>query len=430
MMKKISNKNLAVIILAAGQGKRMKSELPKVLHPIAGRPMLDYVLDLAKSLNPKLGICVLGHKSEMVKDYLKKQKNNFKIAIQKRLLGSADAVKQARPMLRSFKGMVLVLYADNPLIRPQTVKKLIQYHRQMNASSTLLVAALDKPTGFGRIIRDNAYNILRIVEETQANDYEKDIKEINTGVACYDKERLFWALNRVKLSPPRKKEYYLTDVIQILSKQKALIESLRLEDSQEAKGINKQADLPRAEKVIQQRLLTALMDKGVGIVDPDSTRVCWDTQIRTGTIVFPFTVIENNVRIGKNCRIGPFCHLRENVVIQDNSKVGNFAEVVRSEFKQGAVAKHFCYLGDSRIGKKVNIGAGTVTANFDGKKKAVTIIKDEAFIGSDTTLIAPVKVGRRGRTGAGSVVTKKQNVAPNVTVVGVPARPLKSAEKS
>ena len=417
-------KDLAVIILAAGRGERMKSELPKVLHPIAGRPMLGYVLDLARALGPKLEICVLGHKSEIVRDYIKERKDRIKVVIQKRLLGSADAVKQTLSILRRFKGTVLVLYADNPLLKLQTVKRLIQHHEHTKAASTLLVATSDKPEGYGRIIRDSSYNILRIVEDAQANDFEKDIKEINTGTSCYNKERLFWALNRVKLNP-RKKEYYLTDVIQILNKQKVLVESLRLKDPQEAIGINRQADLSQAEKIMQQRLLTALMDKGVRIVDPGSTRVCWDTRIQESSTVFPFTVIESNVKIGKDCQIGPYCHLREGVVIRDNSKIGNFVEISRSKINQGTVAKHFCYLGDSRIGKEVNIGAGTVTANFDGKKKAITTIKDKAFIGSDTILVAPVKVGSRARTGAGSVVLKNKNVTPNTTVVGVPAKPLK-----
>jgi bifunctional UDP-N-acetylglucosamine pyrophosphorylase/glucosamine-1-phosphate N-acetyltransferase len=417
-------KNLAVIILAAGRGERMKSELPKALHPIAGRPMLGYVLDLARALKPKLEICVLGHKSEMVRDYIEKQKGRVKILTQKRLLGSADAVRQAGSILRGFKGTVLVLYGDNPLLRLETIKRLVQHHQQTHSSATLLLASLDKPKGYGRIIRDSTCNIVRIVEEVEANDYERDIKEINTGICCYEKRRLFWALNRVKINP-RKREYYLTDVIQILHKQKAIIESLGLKDPGEAIGINKQADLSEAERIMQQRLLQVLMDKGVRIVDPTSTWVCWDTRIQSDSVVFPFTVIESNVKIGKNCHIGPFCHLREGVVIQDRAKIGNFAEVVRSKIDQGAVAKHFCYLGDSRIGRRVNVGAGTVTANFDGKKKSVTVINDGAFIGSDTVLVAPVRVGKRAITGAGSVVTKNKNVAANTTVAGVPARPIK-----
>ena len=418
------NNNLAVIILAAGRGERMKSELPKVLHPIAGRPMLGYVLDLVKALKPKFKICVLGHKSKEVTEFIKKQKDNIGIVIQKRLLGSADAVKQARTVLKGFKGTILVLYADTPLLKPQTIKRLIQHHSQTHASVTLMVASLDEPGGYGRIIRDSSYNIMRIAEDAGANEYEKDIKEINSGISCYDKEKLFWALNRVKLNR-RKKEYYLTSVIQILREQNAIIESLRLEDLREATGINRQADLSQVEKVMQQRLLKNLMDKGIRIVDPSSTWVSWDTQIKSGSIVYPFTVIESNVKIGKNCRIGPFCHLRKAVVIQDNSAVGNFTEVSRSRIGSRTAAKHFCYLGDSRIGNKVNIGAGTVTANFDGKKKSVTTIRNGAFIGSDTILIAPVKVGRRAKTGAGSVVTKNKNVPANKTVVGMPAKPIK-----
>jgi bifunctional UDP-N-acetylglucosamine pyrophosphorylase/glucosamine-1-phosphate N-acetyltransferase len=417
-------KDLAVIILAAGRGERMKSALPKVLHPLAGRPMLGYAMDVARSLRPKFQIFVLGHKSEIVRNYIKKQQDKVSIVTQKQLLGSADAVRRAKYVLRNFKGEVLVIFGDNPLLKPQTARRLVQHHRQAHADATLLVATLDKPSGHGRIIRDSSYSISRIVEEPRTNEYEKDIKEVNVGVACYNKDMLFWALERVKLNP-QKREYYLTDVVKILYKRRAVIEGLRLEDSHQAIGINSQADLSQAEKVMQQRLLEALMDRGVRIMDLDSTWVCWDTRIKMGSIVFPFTVIESNVKIGKNCRIGPFCHVREDVVIQDNCTIGNFTEVSRSKVGQGTVAKHFCYLGDSRIGKRVNIGAGTVTANFDGKKKAVTIINDKAFIGSDTILVAPVKVGRSARTGAGSVVPKGKNVAAKTTVVGVPARPLK-----
>lgn len=419
------NKDIAVIILAAGKGERMKSEIPKVLHPICGRPMLGYVLDLARALKPRFTCIVLGHKSDLVRDYIKTWRQSaIKIVIQRRLLGSADAVKQASSVLRNFKGIVLVLYADNPLIKLETLKRLIGHHQKSNAEGTLLSAILDKPTGYGRVVRDKFYSISKIVEEKDTNDYQRDIKEIATGIFCFNREKLFAALKKVKPNPI-KKEYYLTDVVGILYKQKADIGALKLEDPQEGKGINSQEDLSRAEKIMQARFLKNLMDKGVRIINPDSTFVSWDTCINKGSVVFPFTVIENNVKIGKDCRIGPFCHLREGTVIRDGAFVGNFSELVRSKVGERTRARHFCYLGDSRIGKQVNIGAGTVTANFDGKKKNVTVIKDNAFIGSDTVLVAPVRVGRKSITGAGSVVTKNKNVPDNTTVVGVPARPLK-----
>ncbi len=421
--------DIAVVILAAGKGTRMKSSLPKVLHPILGRPMLGYVLDLSRALKPKLEICVLGHGSEKVKQYLHKQKSKAKVVIQNKLLGSGDAVKRAKTALKAFKGTVVVLYGDNPPLRPQTVKSLINHHQKTNAHATLLVAKLDKPAGYGRIMRDEYHNIKQIVEEKQANDYEKDIKEINTGICCYDKTRLFKALAQVKRNPV-KKEYFLTDVINILYRQQAQISFLKLEDAQEAIGINKQSDLSQVEKIMCQRHLKHLMEeKGIHIVDPDTTRIAWDVQIKTDSVVFPFTVVESNVKIGKNCRVGPFCHLRSGVVIQDNSTVGNFTEISRSKLGRGTVAKHFCYLGDSCIGDKVNIGAGTVTANYDGKKKHLTTVKDNAFIGSDTVLIAPVKVGKQAVTAAGSVVTKKKDVSANTVVAGVPARPLKKSNK-
>lgn len=417
-------KDIAVIILAAGKGKRMKSSQPKVLHTVAARPMLGYVLDLAASVKPRYKICVLGYKSELVREYIRKEAPGFKIVIQKKLLGSGDALKQAGSILKNFKGTVLVLYGDNPLLEAQALKKLIRQHQQRANQATLLLADLDKPAGYGRIIRDNNNNICGIVEELQANDFEKDIKEINTGIACFDKEVLFRALSRVKLNP-RKKEYYLTDVVGILHKQKALIGSLKIEDFRQANGINSHSQLSQAERIMQERLLLALQDKGVIIIDTSSTRVCWDTRIQAGTTVFPFTVIERNVKIGKNCRLGPFCHLRNGVVIQDNSVIGNFTEISRSKIGKGTIAKHFCFLGDSRIGNNVNIGAGTVTANYDGKRKSVTKIGDKVFIGSNTTLVAPLKLGKRSSTGAGSVLVKNRNVPCDTTVIGVPARPLK-----
>lgn len=424
LKEKIMRKDLAIIVLAAGKGKRMKSSLPKVLHKLAGRPLLGYVLDIAKSLKPQHKICVLGHEFRPVRDFVRQEAGAFKIAVQKRLLGSADAVKQAKSMLRNFKGTVLVIYGDNPLLKPQTVKSLLAQHYRLNVNATLLSATLTDPAGFGRIIRDATGNIARIVEESEANEYEKEIKEINTGAACFNNKMLFKALDKVKLNA-RKKEFFLTDVIQIFYKMNARVASLRLDDLAQASGINTPADLSRAERLIQQRLQEALMNKGVKIVDPENTYICWDTRIQKESVILPFTVIENNVRIGRTCRIGPFCHLREGVVVADKSVVGNFAELVRTQIGKATKSAHFCYLGDSRIGKNVNIGAGTVTANFNGKKKSVTIIKDGSFIGSNTTLIAPLSVGKGAVTGAGSVITKNRNVPDGAIVAGVPARILK-----
>jgi bifunctional UDP-N-acetylglucosamine pyrophosphorylase/glucosamine-1-phosphate N-acetyltransferase len=415
------HKNIACIILAAGKSTRMKSDIPKVLHPLCGRPMLSYVLDLVSDLKIKKVMVVLGHKYEEVKKLLKP---GIKVGIQKRLLGTADAVKVTLPLLGNFKGTILVLYADNPLLKKETVRKLLEHHLKNNADATLLTAKLDKPAGYGRVLRDKYASICGIIEEKDVDDFQKDIQEINTGIVCFHKDKLIAALKYVKANN-RKKEYYLTDIISVFYKKGYIIESMKIPDINEAQGINSRQDLSKANKIMQDRINTELMQKGISIIDPDSTFISYGTRIGRDTTIYPFTVIERNVKIGKRCFIGPFAHLREGSVLSDDIVIGNFVETVRTEISPKTLVKHFSYLGDSRIGRSVNIGAGTVTANFDGKKKNITVIKDKAFIGSDTVLVAPVKVGKAAKTGAGAVVLKNKNVSDGVTVVGIPARPLK-----
>lgn len=414
-------KNIAAIILAAGRGERMKSDTPKVLHPLCGRPMLGYVLDLVEDLKINKVIAVIGHRHIEVRKFLKP---GIKVVIQRRLLGSADAVKQTEKTLKNFKGTILVLYADHPLLKKDTLKKLIQYHNENNPDATLLTAKVKNPSGYGRILRDKYGSICRIVEEKDADVYEKDIKEINIGCACFRVLSLFRALRKVRLNQ-RKNEYYLTDVIDILYKQGGRVEAVKLLDFNEGWGINSRTDLAKANRTMQTRIINQHMEKGVTVIDPETTFIDWGVKIGNDTKIYPFTVIERGVKIGKHCSIGPFCHLREKTIIEDNSVIGNFAELVRSRVARHSLAKHFCYLGDARVGSNVNIGAGMVTANFDGKKKNVTVIKDNAFIGSDTILVAPVKIGKGAITGAGSVVTRNKNVPDYAVVAGIPARPLK-----
>ncbi|MCM8796750.1 MAG: NTP transferase domain-containing protein [Candidatus Omnitrophica bacterium] len=411
--------NLAVIILAAGKSTRMKSQIPKVLHPICGRPMLGYVLDLVKDLKVKTAIAVLGYKHEEVKDVLPA---GMRTVRQKKLLGTADAVKTALPLLKNFKGTVLILYGDNPLLKKESLRKLLDYHRKNKADATLLTATVEKPTGYGRIVRDKFGSICRIVEDKDADDFDRNIKEINTGIMCFSKDKLEAALRRVK-PDNRKKEYYLTDVIGFIYRKGCLIESVRLSDIQEAQGVNSRNELAIAESVMRKRITDEWMTKGVTIVDPDSTFIGFGCKIGQDTIIYPFTIIESDVKIGKRCCVGPFAHLRCGTVIDNDVVIGNFLEVVRSRIASKTIAKHFCYLGDSRIGRAVNIGAGTVTANFDGRNKHITTIDDYSFIGSNTALVAPVKVGKFCLTGAGSVVIK--NIPEKTTVVGVPAYPIK-----
>lgn len=416
------NKKLAVIILAAGKGTRMKSETPKVLHEICGRPMLEYVLDLVQGLKADKIITVLGYKHQDVKKTLK---SKIGVVIQKEINGTAGAVRQAMPLLNSFKGTVLVLYGDTPLLKKETIKKLLEHHQKNNFAVTLLTANLDKPKGYGRIIRDKYGVLSGIVEEKDGDEFELDIKEINTGIVCFDKDKLSSALRQVKPNN-RKKEYYLTDCISILYKNNELTSTVVLPDINEALGVNSKVDLAKAYSIIQKRINDKLMEDGVTLIDPASSFINYGTKIGQDSVIYPFTVIDKNVKIGKRCSVGPFIHLREGTSLDNDVTVGNFLEVARSKLGAKTIAKHFSYIGDTLIGRAVNIGAGTVTANFDGKNKNTTVIEDNAFIGSDSVLVAPVKIGKGAKTGAGSILVKNSVVKDGQVVAGVPAKPLKN----
>ena len=401
----------------------MKSELPKVMHQVCGRPMLSYVLDLAKGLGIKNSLVVTGHKRELLKDLLAGYK--AKEVYQDKRLGTADAIKRCQPALKGFSGNIIVLYGDQPLLKKETLQELIQRHIKTRAEATILSAYPNNPFGYGRIIRDNYSRITAIVEEKDASSREKEIKEINTGIICFKKDSLFKTIPKIK-SDNAKKEYYLTDVIRIMAKEGALIESVSIsQDVQEAQGINSRIDLAQAIKSMRLRILEKFMLEGVTIVDPDTTYIEEGVRIGRDTVIYPFTFIERDVIIGNFCQIGPFCHLRPETVIEDKVTVGNFTEITRSRLGRDSFMKHFSYLGDTIVGKAVNIGCGTVVANFDGRNKNQTIIEDQAFIGSDTVLRAPVRIGKKAVTGAGSVVIK--DVAAGTVVAGVPARPLNSS---
>ena len=399
----------------------MKSEIPKVLHPLCGKPMLAYVLDLAKDLKLRNTLVVVGHKKELLKDLLNEYK--VKMIHQDKLLGTADALRRAQNALKNFSGNVLVLYGDQPLLRKETLKTLTQKHLDTNACATILTANLANPCGYGRIIRDNYARIIAIVEDKEATAAQKSITEINTGIICFKKGALFKAIAKIR-PDNAKKEYYLTDAIKIMAGEGLAIESLCISDDvQEAQGINSRQDLAQAQRTIRLRILDYFMTQGVSIMDPDTTTIECGCKIGQDTVIYPFTVIEKGVKIGKFCSIGPFCHLRPQTIIKAGAIIGNFTETVRCAIGEGTLMKHFSYLGDTFVGNRVNIGCGTVTANFDGQKKLKTVIGDGAFIGSDTVLRAPVKVGKKAITGAGAVVTK--DVKAGQVVVGVPARPLK-----
>jgi len=419
-------KNIAAIILAAGEGTRMKSSLPKVLHNICGKPMLEYLIDNVKNIGIDKIFVIVGHKAGLVKEKI----CGIKCIRQAELLGTGDAAARARSALLKDNKIdsVLILYGDTPLLSQEIIRKLIEKHVSSGAGVTILTAQLKNPTGYGRIVRSSGGKIVKIVEELDASIYEKVIEEINVGVYCFNKRPLFYGLEKIK--PGNKKdEYYLTDTIEVLTKSNILVESVTTNDPDEFLGVNTRAELGKAELVMRKRMLTMIMDSGVAIIDPDNTYIEHGVEIKKDTVIYPYTFIENNVKIGSNCSIGPFARLRPGTVVGDRVGIGNFVEIVRSSIGQETKIRHQCYIGDTVIGRNVNIGAGTIIANYDGKEKHKTVIEDNAFIGTGTILIAPVKVGKGAITGAGSVVTRNKNVPAGKTVAGIPARILAKRKK-
>jgi bifunctional UDP-N-acetylglucosamine pyrophosphorylase / glucosamine-1-phosphate N-acetyltransferase len=411
--------NIKAIILAAGRGTRMKSETPKVMHEILGRPMISYVADSVRAVGIADITAVIGFGSEEVKEFFETKK--IRTTLQKKLLGSADAVKIAGKIIKGSKGDTLIVYGDTPLIKSQTLKRLIEKHISSGASLTLLTAVLKNPTGYGRIIRNTDGKILKIAEEDEAREYKKEIKEINVGTCIFKAEDLFRVLSEIKCDNS-KKEYYLTDAVNMLSLEAKKIESIAIDDLSEMIGVNSRKELAQATAIIKDRIACELMDSGVTIQDVLSTTIYPGAKIGRDTIIYPNTIIESDVVIGESCHIGPFARIRPGTRIGNKVEVGNFVELVRTEVQDLTKVKHHTYLGDTKVGKNVNIGAGTITANYDGKNKNMTIIGDGAFVGVGTILIAPVKVGKRALIGAGTVVLKGHDIKDGDTAVGVPAR--------
>ena len=412
--------DLAVVILAAGKGTRMRSDLPKALQLICGETMLGHLLTRAEKTGSKKIVVVAGCKIGLVRENVGYR---AQIGHQKELLGSGHAVNQANAALDGFKGSVLVMYCDTPLISQETIARLIKNHIETGSDCTLLSVELDNPFSYGRIQRDDTGHMAKIVEEGDAGEEEKKIREINVGCYVFEKEALFGALKEVRKNP-RKREYYLTDVIEILAG-RGKVEAVITGDRGEVLGVNTLQDLANLEELMQQRLLNEWIEKGVRLRDPKTTVIDAGVEIGHDTVILSHTVIEDHSVIGKNCVIGPFARIRGGSKISDGCVVGNFVEIVRSKIGSQTRIKHLSYIGDAEVGKLVNIGAGTITANYDGKKKHKTIIKDKAQIGSGTILVAPVTVGRGAKTGAGAVVTKGNDVPDHAVVVGVPARKIK-----
>ena len=409
---------LGVIILAAGRGTRMKSGLPKALHPLGGRPMLGFLLENARGFSPKKIVVVAGHRMDLVKEFVGRRAIVVK---QEKLLGSGHAVSQAAKEFSNFSGSVLVLYCDTPLVSAASLRGLLKNHRERSTDGSLLSARVADPSGYGRIRRAAGGFVERIVEETDAGPGEKAIREINAGCYVFKAGKLFDALKNLRRNAA-KKEYYLTDVIALLTGNGGRVEAVEATDPAEIQGVNTRKDLALLEGVMRRRLIERCMEDGASFRDPSTTTVDAGVRIGQDTVICPHTVLEEDSVIGRGCRIGPFARIRGGSRIGDGVVIGNFVEIVRSKIGTGTQIKHLSYIGDAEIGSGVNIGAGTVTANYDGKKKHKTIVRDGAQIGSGTILIAPVVIGRKAKTGAGAVVTKNTEVPGGSVMVGIPAR--------
>ncbi len=409
---------LAAVILAAGKGTRMGSDLPKVLHEVAGKPMIVRLLDALEAAGVRRTVAVIGYGGEAVKRALAGRRIRF--AVQRRQLGTGHALLQAEAALKGFRGTLLALPGDAPLIRPETLRELADRCRAGSACAVLTTELAD-PTGYGRVLRDGAGDVAGIVEHANATPDQRRIREVNSGIYAFRAEILWPALKAVPWSRARKgHEIYLTGVLPALS-----AKALSVPDPAESLGINTPWELAEAEALMRRRILQDLMASGVRITDPSTTFIETETPIGKGTLIHPFTVIRKDVRIGRDCQVGPFAHLREGTVLEDGAEVGDFVETKKARLGRGTKAKHLAYLGDVEIGRRVNIGAGTIVANYDGKAKHRTLIGDAAFIGSGTVLVAPVRIGKRAVTGAGAVVTKRHHVRDGEVVAGVPARPLR-----
>lgn len=394
------------VILAAGKGTRMKSETPKVLHKIFDKTLLGYVLDSVKFASE--AFVIVGHKAEEVTEYVNKNYSFAKTVLQAPQLGTGHAVSMVCPELATFDGLVVILCGDTPLVREETMKKFVDEHIASGADLTVMSTIFENPTNYGRIIRSANGALEKIVEEKDADASQKAVKEVNAGIYCLNWAKIKPAFSQLTSSNAQG-EYYLTDIIELANRQGLSVQASILDDSDEIYGINSRENLATATRLMNQRKLHELMVSGVTIVDPASTWISQDTEIGTDTIVFPGTYIEgSNNKIGKRCKIGPFAHLRGNVEIADDAKIGNFVEVKKSKIGNHTQACHLSYIGDSEFGSNINIGAGTITANFNPltRVKSKTVLKDNVKIGSNTVLVAPVTVEEGANVGAGSVITK------------------------
>lgn len=394
------------VILAAGKGTRMQSETPKVLHEIFGKTLVGYVLDNVKNITIE-NFVIVGHHAEEVESFVKKNYTNAKTVLQTPQLGTGHAVSMVCPMLKDYKGLVLILCGDTPLITEETLKKFIDFHKSQKSDLTVMSTMFENPTNYGRIIRETDNTLKCIVEEKDATPEQKAVKEVNAGIYCIDWAKVQPAFSQLT-SNNAQGEYYLTDIIEWGKKNNLNVNAYIMGNNEEIFGINSRLHLAEATKIMQKRINEKHMINGVTIVDPSTTYISADTEIGQDTIIFPSTYIEGVNKIGKNCKIGPCAHLRGGVEIADNVKIGNFVEVKKSKIASNTNAGHLSYIGDSEVGAHVNIGAGTITANYNPltKEKSKTILQDNVKIGSNSVLVAPVTVEEGANVGALSVITK------------------------
>jgi bifunctional UDP-N-acetylglucosamine pyrophosphorylase/glucosamine-1-phosphate N-acetyltransferase len=411
-----------VVILAAGQGTRMKSSIPKVLHRLCGRTLLGWVLASARTLSPARILIVVGEQGAEVERVLRAEEDldGVGFVLQTERLGTGHAVQAAAAEIARAPGPVCVLCGDMPLLSAQSLAALVE--TQAEGDLALLSARPAEARGFGRVLRDSEGRVRAIVEEKDARPEELEQREVNLGVYCISKELLLALLPRLS-NKNAQKEYYLTDLVGLAHAEGRRTAAVVIGDEREAIGVNTLAHLAEARSALQRAILERHLQGGVQIEDPATTYIDHGVEIGPRTRVLPCTVIRSGVRIGADCEVGPFTHLRAGTVLEDGAELGNFTEAKKAYVGSGTKAKHLTYLGDVKIGRRTNIGAGTIIANYDGKAKHETRIGDDAFIGSGTVLVAPTSVGDRALTGAGAVVTKKA-IPAGAVWVGIPARPI------
>lgn len=416
----MNTKPIAAVVLAAGRGERMNSDRPKVFHEAAGKSLIEHVLDAVYEAGAKRIGVVVGPDNRLFRSFL----NGAETFVQKKRLGTGHALQQIKSGFQNWSGDLVVLPGDTPCIEGGTIKELIKWHRKRRAAATILTAEVRDPTGYGRILR-RGNQVAGIREELDASVSERKIREVNSGIYVFNSRLLFKRLDEIHKNQ-KKKEYYLTDAIEAFVRNGDTVETYRLRDAREILGVNTRRELAVAHQILNERELNRHSKAGVTILAPSQTVIAKGVKIGRDTVIRPFTWIERNVTIGKKCEIGPYAKIRAGSRIGDGVVVGSFVEVVRTKIGNGTFVKHLSYLGDAQLGRKVNVGAGTITANFDGRRKNKTVVEDRALLGCDTILVAPVKVKKGAKTGAGAVVCARQSVPAGKTVVGVPAKLMRS----